>query len=99
MRPARRDGGGTPPNTDWRQTMGTKRSIRKRIALLAIGLVALALTATNSLAAPSKKRSPKPTVVLVHGAFADASTWNSVIARLQHDGYPVIAPANPLRGI
>src|SRR3954447_3494156 len=39
------------------------------------------------------------TVVLVHGAFADASSWNGVIARLQADGVPVTAPANPLRGI
>ncbi|MGW1997638.1 alpha/beta fold hydrolase [Embleya sp. NPDC001921] len=44
-------------------------------------------------------RPPKPTVVLVHGGFADASNWNGVVIRLQKDGYPVIAPANPLRGI
>ncbi|MDN3021386.1 alpha/beta hydrolase [Streptomyces sp. S.PB5] len=41
----------------------------------------------------------KPTVVLVHGAFADASGWNGVLSRLIRDGYPVIAPANPLRGV
>ena len=40
-----------------------------------------------------------PTVVLVHGAFADASSWNGVITRLQAKGVPVTAPANPLRGI
>jgi pimeloyl-ACP methyl ester carboxylesterase len=40
-----------------------------------------------------------PTVVLVHGAFADASSWNGVIERLQAKGVKVIAPANPLRGI
>jgi pimeloyl-ACP methyl ester carboxylesterase len=40
-----------------------------------------------------------PTAVLVHGAFADASSWNGVIERLQAKGVPVIAPANPLRGI
>jgi pimeloyl-ACP methyl ester carboxylesterase len=39
------------------------------------------------------------TVVLVHGAFADASSWNGVISRLQSKGVPVTAPANPLRGI
>jgi pimeloyl-ACP methyl ester carboxylesterase len=39
------------------------------------------------------------TVVLVHGAFADASSWNGVITRLQANGVPVRAPANPLRGI
>ena len=41
----------------------------------------------------------EPTVVLVHGAFADASGWNGVITRLRANGVPVIAPANPLRGI
>jgi pimeloyl-ACP methyl ester carboxylesterase len=40
-----------------------------------------------------------PTVVLVHGAFADASSWNGVIERLQAKGLQVKAPANPLRGI
>src|SRR4029077_14926998 len=40
-----------------------------------------------------------PTVVLVHGAFADASSWNGVIERLRARGVPVTAPANPLRGI
>jgi len=49
------------------------------------------------------QRSPqggvKPTIVLVHGAFADASSWNGVIGRLQQEGYTVIAPANPLRGV
>jgi pimeloyl-ACP methyl ester carboxylesterase len=42
----------------------------------------------------------KPTIVLVHGAFADASSWNGVIERLQQqEGYTVIAPPNPLRGV
>jgi pimeloyl-ACP methyl ester carboxylesterase len=41
----------------------------------------------------------QPTVVLVHGAFADASSWNEVIKRLQAEGLQVTAPANPLRGI
>ena len=39
------------------------------------------------------------TVVLVHGAFADASSWTGVIERLQARGVQVTAPANPLRGI
>jgi len=39
------------------------------------------------------------TVVLVHGAFADGSSWNGVIDRLQASGLEVMAPANPLRGI
>ena len=39
------------------------------------------------------------TVVLVHGAFADASSWNGVIERLQSAGLQVTATPNPLRGI
>jgi pimeloyl-ACP methyl ester carboxylesterase len=41
----------------------------------------------------------RPTVVLVHGAFADGSSWNGVIERLRAEGLQVTAPANPLRGI
>jgi pimeloyl-ACP methyl ester carboxylesterase len=41
----------------------------------------------------------RPTVVLVHGAFADGSSWNEVIKRLQAEGLQVTAPAIPLRGI
>jgi pimeloyl-ACP methyl ester carboxylesterase len=41
----------------------------------------------------------RPTIVLVHGAFADASSWNAVAELLQKEGYNVVAPANPLRGI
>jgi pimeloyl-ACP methyl ester carboxylesterase len=47
----------------------------------------------------SQQTGVKPTIVLVHGAFADASSWNGVIERLQQHGYTVIAPANPLRGV
>jgi pimeloyl-ACP methyl ester carboxylesterase len=41
----------------------------------------------------------RPTVVLVHGAFADSSSWAGVIERLQANGVQVVAAANPLRGI
>ncbi|MFF4959989.1 alpha/beta fold hydrolase [Streptomyces sp. NPDC001222] len=40
-----------------------------------------------------------PTVVLVHGAFADAASWSGVIAELQSEGIAVVAPPNPLRGL
>jgi pimeloyl-ACP methyl ester carboxylesterase len=42
---------------------------------------------------------PSPTIVLVHGAFGDASSWRPVYDRLVGDGYTVLAPPNPLRGI
>ncbi|MBB4226325.1 alpha/beta fold hydrolase [Rhizobium mongolense] len=44
-------------------------------------------------------QSAKPTVVLVHGAFADSSSWNGVIQILEKDGYSVVAAANPLRSV
>jgi pimeloyl-ACP methyl ester carboxylesterase len=65
-------------------------------ALLAL-FVAGASAKTS--AATDERDTPKPTIVLVHGAFADASSWNGVVKRLQDDDYPVIAPANPLRSL
>jgi pimeloyl-ACP methyl ester carboxylesterase len=43
--------------------------------------------------------SHEPTIVLVHGAFADASSWDGVVERLLQGGHHVVAPANPLRGV
>jgi pimeloyl-ACP methyl ester carboxylesterase len=48
---------------------------------------------------PSQRTDAKPTIVLMHGAFADGSSWNGVIERLQHQGLTVVAPPNPLRGL
>ncbi|WP_326594885.1 alpha/beta fold hydrolase [Streptomyces sp. NBC_01803] len=70
--------------------------LRRLSAALAIAV----LTLTGIVSAQAQTEvtgGPKPTVVLVHGAFADASGFNKVIARLQNAGFPVIAPANPLR--
>jgi len=60
---------------------------------------AIARTATVQLAGSPASKSSKPTVVLVHGAFADASSWNGVTTALLARGYPVIAVANPLRSL
>jgi pimeloyl-ACP methyl ester carboxylesterase len=73
---------------------------------LVAGLTAAALAVTTAAAVWSGPAeagatpTAKPTVVLVHGGFADATiSWNGVIDRLQKRGYPVLAPANPLRGL
>src|SRR3954469_6029200 len=42
---------------------------------------------------------PKPTIVLVHGAWADASSWNAVASALQSQGFTVLAPPNLLRSV
>jgi pimeloyl-ACP methyl ester carboxylesterase len=70
--------------------------MRNTLGVLAI---ALALTAGRGAHAEPAPPSAKPTIVLVHGAFADASSWTGVITRLERDGYEVVAPANPLRGV
>jgi len=76
---------------------------RRRVGLLAIALIgALAILGAACRPLPGGGNPPPrplPTVVLVHGAFADASGWDGVIQRLQSKGYKVIAPANPLRGL
>ncbi|GAA0752560.1 alpha/beta hydrolase [Sphingomonas sp. ABOLD] len=60
---------------------------------------ALALAAAGLLAPLAQAQDTKPTIVLVHGAFADSSSWNGVIPILERDGYKVIAAPNPLRGV
>ena len=72
----------------------------RRTRLAAFGLALLGLFSVVSMTTPSRRaaagvKGSKPTVVLVHGAFADASGWSGVIGELRRDGYPVIAPANP----
>jgi pimeloyl-ACP methyl ester carboxylesterase len=66
--------------------------------LLAL-LVAAVSTGALAPSASAHPVTPKPTIVLVHGAFADASGWTGVTERLQSRGYTVVAPANPLRGV
>lgn len=61
--------------------------------------VTSALAALVSGAHERDGGEPKPTVVLVHGAFADASGWSAVAARLHRRGFPVVAVPNPLRGL
>jgi pimeloyl-ACP methyl ester carboxylesterase len=65
------------------------------VALATVGLASFAFATTAS----ARTTTPKPTVVLVHGAFADSSGFGAVIDRLRHDGYPVRAAPNPLLGL
>jgi pimeloyl-ACP methyl ester carboxylesterase len=59
----------------------------------------LAVAAAVLMNSVAYAQPDKPTIVLVHGAFADASSWNGVIKVLQEDGYPVIAAAIPMRSV
>ncbi|MGW2625724.1 alpha/beta fold hydrolase [Micromonospora taraxaci] len=81
----------------------TRRTLLAGTAAAATGALLTAPASGAPLTAPAAhahhQPRPKPTIVLVHGAFADASGWNDVATRLIRDGYSVIAPANPLRGV
>jgi pimeloyl-ACP methyl ester carboxylesterase len=72
-------------------------------AVLAGGGAAFASTAgsgaAHARATAGGSSAAKPTIVLVHGAFADSTSWSSEIQFLQGRGYPVVAVANPLRGV
>jgi pimeloyl-ACP methyl ester carboxylesterase len=73
---------------------------RSVIATATGAMMLAALTAAcDGAAADPSPPAAKPTVVLVHGAFADSSSWNGVIEQLVTNGYSVIAVANPLRGL
>ncbi|GAA2022337.1 alpha/beta hydrolase [Catenulispora yoronensis] len=66
---------------------------------MAAAVTAFAIAGTASAADSASGTWTKPTIVLEHGAFADGSSWNGVMEKLRKDGYPVVAAANPLRGV
>jgi len=70
-------------------------------ALGALGVAAVVGAGVLTAATPGAAVTshPKPTVVLVHGAFEDASAWAPVTRKLLAEHYPVIVPAVPLRGV
>jgi pimeloyl-ACP methyl ester carboxylesterase len=90
--------------------MKLKESVQKAlrwplvIAMIAVtGLVVVPTLAVAQANASTQRTAsttdPKPTIVLVHGGWADGSSWDQVIASLQREGYTVDAPPNPLRGL
>ncbi|MGC5562167.1 alpha/beta fold hydrolase [Streptomyces sp. FR-108] len=76
--------------------------ISRRVALTVGGLALLGAAVAPGTAMATGGRSAdtaKPTVVLVHGAWADSSSWAPVMERLRKDGYPVRTIANPLQAL
>ena len=76
------------------------RKLRRAFVIAPLALVALFLLGSGGPAGAKSQadRSPRPTIVLVHGDWADGSSWTSVIERLQDRGFTVVAPPNLLRG-
>ena len=84
------------------------RPARLRLIIVAAILAVAGLLAATSQAASARTDSSRvfswaggtrPIIVLEHGAWADASSWDKVIRQLQEDGFTVDAPPNPLRGV
>lgn len=77
-----------------------KRLVTSALVTAAAGAAAFGTFAVSANANAAVPAHPvhRPTIVLEHGAFADASSWNGVIEKLRADGYPVVAAADPLRG-
>lgn len=78
----------------------TRLKVAAAAAALVVGVAGTsAAAATTSHSAASSLTSPKPTIVLVHGAWADSSGFDAEITALTKLGYPVVTVANPLRGL
>src|ERR1700737_924850 len=79
-----------------------RATLRSLVPAAAAAAGAMSILSTAGVSAQSTvthSSGRQPTIVLVHGAWADASSWDGVIKRLQDDGYSVIALANPLRSV
>lgn len=96
------------PSTVRRRARSLRTStVRRLVIALTTALVVVIAPLLSSDAASGQPASDvashsptaRPTIVLVHGAFADASGWDATISRLERAGYPVLAPPDPLRGL
>jgi pimeloyl-ACP methyl ester carboxylesterase len=92
------------------QFIATRRRLRVTVLACALAAAAAAVAVRASqaaLASPVTRTATvtaahaavKPSIVLVHGAWGDSSSWAAVVSRLQADGYTVYAPPNPLEGL
>jgi pimeloyl-ACP methyl ester carboxylesterase len=83
------------------RTHTTARPHRRALLIATVAALAalISLGAGGPAGANERDRGgPQPTIVLVHGDWADGSSWNSVTERLQNRGFNVVAPPNLLRG-
>ena len=88
------------PNAPVRQPWKGRLLLVAILALVTFALLPHQRASAHPATLGSSQLAPsKPTVVLIHGAFANSSSWDAVIQRLQQDGYPVVAPRNPLRSL
>ncbi len=75
------------------------RALTPAVAIALAGIPVVAATLAFADSGRPARAGDKPTIVLVHGAWADGSTWSNVTERLQSAGYDVRVPPNNLRGV
>lgn len=85
-------------NVSRRQVLATGAAVTGSAALMATPLGASPATAATTQTGTSRSNA-KPTIVLVHGGYADSSCWNQTLQYLQGEGYTTICGSNPLRGV
>ncbi|GJF34943.1 alpha/beta hydrolase [Kitasatospora sp. NE20-6] len=88
-------------NEQRNRSRNRRKLLRAAVGIVAAGAVVAAPAALGGTAAATGAagEAPRPTIVLVHGGFEDASAFSGVVERLQRRGYQVVAPTNPLRGL
>ncbi|MBD1850975.1 alpha/beta hydrolase [Leptolyngbya sp. GB1-A1] len=79
--------------------MPTFRNGIRLFLVVILFLGTITITSLGNIMNPASAQANKPTIVFVHGAFAESSSWNGVLAKLITKGYPTVAVANPLRGV
>jgi pimeloyl-ACP methyl ester carboxylesterase len=87
--------------TGWRLLQPTRRRTHLLVLAAATALLASVAIATGAAAGTTARAAagPRPTIVLVHGGWADSSGWDAEITTLTGLGYPVVTIANPLRSL
>ena len=80
----------------WKRRVGGIAALIGTAAALASSFAGQSSAGTTHRSATRDTQHAKPTIVLVHGAFANSASWSGVVARLQRRGYTVYAPPNPL---
>jgi pimeloyl-ACP methyl ester carboxylesterase len=81
------------------KALGLAAGLGAALLLPVASTTAATTTSPAGAAGHGSAHAAKPTIVLVHGAWADSSSWSGVITRLQQRGYTVLAAPNPLRGL
>ena len=87
-------------HSQWNKLKSRRLILCAVVIAIVVAVVAISVGGASAMTQNRNgTEKSRPTIVLVHGAWADGSSWNGVTSRLQEDGYTVYVLANPLRGL